>query len=101
MRYRLAACLCLLILVLCCQGVPLQAASPVVPQEQKSADQGGAAQEGEKRTIVDLFTWAGLQRQEFIDLETELDGLQDHGEVAGQLSALTGTIDLLEREIAE
>ena len=101
MRYRVAACLCLLILVLCCQGVPLQAASPVVPQEQKSADQGGAAQEGEKRTIVDLFTWAGLQRQEFIDLETELDGLQDHGEVAGQLSALTGTIDLLEREIAE
>jgi small-conductance mechanosensitive channel len=101
MRNRLAASVCrlLLLVLVACPCWPLQAATPVASQEQKNVDKGGSAQDGERSTIVDLFTWAGLQRQGFIDLETELDGLQDLGGIAGQLPALTESVDLLEREI--
>lgn len=100
MRNRLAICISCLVFLVLAAGLqrPLLAEVKAAANEQKSTEKADAAEAG-KRTIVDLFSWAELQRQQLIDLETEIDGMQDLGGIAAQLPALAEAVGLLEREI--
>ncbi len=101
MRYRLSTRICCIVLLVLAAGVyrPLRAEVKAAATEQKNTEQVGATQEEDKLTIVDLFTWAGLQRQEFTDLEAEIDSLPDLGRITDQLPVLTEEIDLLQQDV--